>query len=135
METPSESMRDLAQRLRAVEAASQSASDAHVPAAVRVCEKLRISLTRFFGADGFTSLMRRAVAVAQAEVPSLHNIEVKPDGSLQGFEELAADPGNGEAEVTFAITAQLLALLVTFIGKPLTLRLVREAWSDASLDE
>jgi len=126
-------MRDLAQRLLAVEAASQSASDAHVPSAVR--EKLRISLTRFFGPDGFTSLMRRAVAVARAEVPSLHDIEVKPDGSLEGFEELAADPGNGGAEATFAITAHLLTLLVTFIGKPLTLRLVREAWSDASLDE
>ena len=135
MEAQSESIRDLTQRLRAVEAASQSASDAHVPAALRVCEKLRISLTRFFGADGFTSLMRRAVAVARAEVPSLQNIEVKPDGSLEGFEELAADPGNGGADATFAITAHLLTLLVTFIGKPLTLRLVREAWSDASLDE
>ena len=39
----------------------------------------------------------------------------------------------GEAAV--AITAHLLGLLVTFIGEPLTLRLVREAWPDASLDE
>ncbi len=29
----------------------------------------------------------------------------------------------------------LLGLLVTFIGEPLTLALVREAWPDISLDE
>ena len=29
--------------------------------------------------------------------------------------------------------AQLLGLLVTFIGEPLTLRLVRDAWPNASV--
>jgi hypothetical protein len=29
--------------------------------------------------------------------------------------------------------AQLLGLLVTFIGEPLTLRLVRDAWPDAPI--
>ena len=42
---------------------------------------------------------------------------------------------DGGAEAAVAITAHLLGLLVTFIGEPLTLRLVREAWPDASLDE
>ncbi len=42
---------------------------------------------------------------------------------------------NGGVEAAVAITAHLLGLLVTFIGEPLTLRLVREAWPDASLDE
>ena len=46
-------MRDLARRLLAAEAASQTAAGPHVHEAVRVCEKLRISLTRFAGADGF----------------------------------------------------------------------------------
>ena len=31
------------------------------------------------------------------------------------------------------IVAQLLGLLVTFIGEPLTLRLVRDAWPNASV--
>ena len=71
MDTPSPSIRDLARRLLAVEAASQSAADPRVHEAVRVCEKLRISLTRFAGADGFASLLRRALALARAEVPAL----------------------------------------------------------------
>ena len=67
-------MQALARRLLAVEAASQTAADPHVHEAVRVCEKLRISLTRFAGADGFTALLRRALALARAEVPALQSV-------------------------------------------------------------
>ena len=132
MDTPSPSIRDLARRLLAVEAASQSASGPHVHEAVRVCEKLRISLTRFAGSDGFTSLMRRALALARADVPSLQTVKLRPDGSLEGLEVLAVDATNGGPEAAVAITAHVLGLLKTFIGEPLTLRLVREAWPVAS---
>ena len=71
MNTPSASIRDRARRLLAVEAANESTSHPRAHEAVRVCEKLRISLTRFAGADGFTSLLRRALALARAEVPAL----------------------------------------------------------------
>ena len=128
-------MQDLAQRLLAVEAASQSASHPHVHEAVRVCEKLQISLTRFAGSDGFKSLLRRALALARADFPSLQTVKFKPDGSLEGYEVLAVDATNGGREAAVAITAHLLGLLVTFIGKPFTLRLVREAWPDTSLNE
>ena len=134
-------MRDLARRLLAVEAASPSATGVHVHEAVRVCEKLQISLTRFAGVDGFTSLMRRALTLARTEVPSAHRITVKADCSMEGLEELAADArksgggGDGGTEAVAAILGHLLELLVTFIGKPLTLRLVRDGWPNASLDE
>ena len=118
-----------------MEAASKSATDAHVHEAVRVCEKLQISLTRFAGADGFASLLRRALALARADVPSLQTVKLKPDGSLEGLEVLAVDATNGGPEAAVAITAHLLRLLVTFIGEPLTLRLVRDAWPDALLKE
>jgi hypothetical protein len=134
MDTPSPSTRDLARRLLAVEAASKSATNAPMHEAARVFEKLRISLTRFAGADGFTSLLRRALALARADVPSLQTITLKPDGSLEGLEGLAVDTPNGGPEAAVAITAHLLGLLVTFIGEPLTLRLVREACPDASLE-
>ena len=124
-------MRDLARRLLA---ASQSASDPQVHEAVLVSDKLRISLTRFAGADGFTSLLRRALALARAEVPSLQSVKVGADGRLEGFELLAAQTGMDVAAAA-AITAHLLGLLVTFIGEPLTLALVREAWPDISLTE
>jgi hypothetical protein len=138
MDTPSPSIRDLARRLLAVEAASQSAADSRVPEAVRVFEKLQGSLTRFAGADGFTALLRRALALARAEVPALHGLTQMADGSMKGLEELAVAAGNSGGDVdnaAIAIIAHLLGLLVTFIGEPLTLRLVREAWPDATLDE
>ena len=135
MDEPSPSIRDLAQRLLAVEAASQSNSTPHAHEAVRVCEKLRISLTRFAGADGFTSLMRRALALARAEAPALHGVQVNADGSVEGLQELVAEPSSGGVEPATAITTQLLGLLVTFVGEPLTLKLVREAWPEAAFDE
>jgi hypothetical protein len=135
MEMSSGLSRDLARRLLAVEAASKIAPNAHMHEAVRVCEKLRISLTRFAGSDGFTSLLRRALTLARADDPLVETVEVKPDGSLEGLEALPVDETNGGPEAAVAITAHLLGLLVTFIGEPLTLRLVRDAWPDGSLDE
>lgn len=138
MDTPSPSIRVLAQRLVAAEAASQSAADPRAPETVLVFEKLRVALTRFAGADGFTALLRRALALARAEVRTLHGITEKTDGSMERLEEFAADAGNsgvGEDDAAVAITAHLLGLLVTFIGEPLMVRLVREAWPDASLYE
>ena len=111
---------------------SQAVSDPHVHEAVLVSDKLRISLTRFAGVDGFASLQRRALALARAEMPSLQSVKVGADGRLEGFEQLAVDAGTGAAA---AVTAHLLGLLVTFIGKPLTLTLVREAWPDVSLEK
>lgn len=138
-------MRDIARRLLDAEKSLAPALPAfeaqEAPAALRVCDKLRTSLTRFAGADGFTSLLKRAVALSQAESPALEGIKVSSDGSLEGIEQLAAGapaPGSGSepaAEAAVAITAHLFELLMVFIGPSLTLRLVREAWPDASLEE
>jgi len=130
-----ELVRNLARRLLVVEGASKSGTDARVHEAVRVCEKLRISLTRFAGSDAFMSLLRRALALALADVPAVETVKLKPDGSLEGLEVLAVDATNAGPEAAVAITAHLLGLLMTFIGEPLTLQLVREAWPDASLDK
>jgi hypothetical protein len=137
METPSNSLRALAQRLLAVEAASKSTSEPPVHEAVRVCEKLRISLTRFAGADGFSSLLRRALTLAQADVPSLRSVKLSPNGSLEGLEKLAAEASGGEVEVAhaaMAVTTHLLWLLVTFVGEPIALRLLHEGWPHASFE-
>jgi hypothetical protein len=56
--------------------------------------------------------------LAIAEVPSLQGVKIGADGRLEG---LVAD------EAALALTANLLGLLVTFVGEPLTLRLVRDA--------
>lgn len=134
MDTSPSSLRRLAQRLLNLEA-QRGSGDAQAHEAIRVCEKLRASLTRFAGPEGFTSLLRRALALARADTPSLDAVTIKPDGSLEGLEAVVADTSKGGPEAVVGIVAHLLGLLVTFIGEPLTLRLVREAWPDASFGE
>lgn len=130
MSTASPGTRDLARRLLALEAARDEPPVAGGGEAVRVCETLRVPLARLAGVAGFRSLLSRAVAVAKAEVPALDAVRVGPDGSLEGFD------GVGRAEhaaAGVAVVSQLLGLLVTFIGEPLTLRLVRDAWPNTSV--
>ena len=129
MDTPTSSTRDLAKRLLA---ASQAGSDAHVSDVAAVIHRLRISLSKFAGDAGFVSLLRRAVAMASADVPSLKNVRIGMNGLLDGVEQIDASSGTGvlgEAAAV-AITAHLLGLLVAFIGEPLTVRLLRESWPD-----
>ncbi len=128
-------MRDLALRLLAVEAAGESASEPRAQEALRVLDKLRIALTTLAGADGFKSLLRRALALARQEVPALASVQIQGTGSLEGFESLASDEGGGASDAAAAITARLLSLLVVFIGQPLTLQIVREIWPAVALDE
>ena len=132
METPSTSVRDLARQLLSVEAARLSAADEHE--AERVCEKLRISLTRFAGADGFIALMRRSLALSRVEIPSLQTVKLKSDGCVEGLKDLAAATGNG-SDAGAVLTAHFLWLLVTFVGEPMALRLVREAWPDVMMED
>ena len=96
---------------------------------MRVSEKLRVTLAQFVGPDGFAALLRRALALARADLPSLEMAKVTPDGQLEGFETRAADAKN-DVEAATAITVHLLELLVTFIGESLTLRLMSDAWAD-----
>ena len=121
-------IKELARRLIAFEA-TREPSDGAVGAAMRACGTLRGPLAKFVGMAGYRSLLSRALAMAKAEVPSLGPAQVRPDGSLEGLEgvELSQDADAGAVVVT-----QLLGLLVTFIGEPLTLRLVSDAWPDAT---
>jgi hypothetical protein len=114
-----------------VEAANPSAPEAAAPEVVRVCEKLRVSLTPFVGADGFTALLRRALALARADVPSLQSARITADGRLEGIEEASGATGS-DVEAAITITAHLLSLLVTFVGQSLTRRLMRKAFPDTS---
>ena len=129
MDTPKSLTRDLAKRLLA---ASQTGADPHVSDVAAVIQRLRTSLSKFAGDAGFVSLLRRAVAMASADVPSLQNVRIGMNGLLDGVEQIGADPGTGAlgGEAAVAITEHLLGLLVAFIGETLTVRLLRESWPD-----
>src|SRR6266404_5858740 len=123
-------MRDFAKRLIAYEArGNKSLATKKIPPAFRVCEKLRAHLSTFMGNAGFRALLARSLALASAEVAWLRAMHVKADGSLEGLDELEAqlDP-NEIAEGCVVLLAQLLGLLVAFIGEDLTLQLARDVW-------
>ena len=132
LSTPSPSIRDLA---RALLAASQPAPSSDTAAAELVNENLRLALTRFAGTDGFASLLRRALVLASAELPVLQGAKVGAAGRVEGLERMFPRDDAVWQEAAVAITAQLLELLVTFIGEPLTRRLVREACPETSPEE
>ena len=135
MSTTSPETQDLARRLLAFEAAHDNSSAAGVDGAARVIEELRLRLIKLAGVDGFRSLLSRALTLAKAEAPSLNVLHVSADGFLEGFHEIEQSREAGAAgQAGIVLVAHLLELLVTFIGEPLTLRLVRDKWADASMD-
>ena len=135
MSTASPQNQELARRLLVFEAARANSSDAPVDVAVLVIEELRLRLIKLAGIDGFRSLLSRALTLAKAETPSLNMVHVSADGSLGGFDEIEQSQEVGAAtQAGIVLVAHLLELLVTFIGAPLTLRLVRDKWPDASMD-
>ena len=118
----------VARRLLALEAAARTAADAPAPA-VRVCDTLRRSLSRLLGVAGFRTLLARALTLAADEARGLHTVRVTADGSLEGWGNVAGQRARDErAQAGVLLIAQLLGLLVTFIGATLTARLVQEAW-------
>ncbi len=129
-------MRDFAERLIAYETRGNKSSETKTPAACLVGEKLRPHLATLMGNLGFRALLSRALALANAEVPWLRAVHVTADGSFEGLDELGAQVDPDEIfEGCVVLLAQLLGLLVAFIGENLTLRLVREVWPKLSLND
>jgi hypothetical protein len=117
--------RDLAQLLSANEAAAGNTSESVELAAFRVCDTLRPPVCALAGVDGFRALLSRALALARAEAPILSVLQVAADGSLQGLDELGRQIDKDPVrEGGVILIAQLLGLLLTFIGEAMTSRLV-----------
>jgi hypothetical protein len=144
-------MPDLAQRLLIYEANAVTTSEPLTSTVLRVYEKLRQSLGEFAGTAAFHSLASRALAMASSEIPNLRAAQVSADGALKGLghglgqglsefrpqieiennragEQWAGDEG-------VAVIARLLGLLLIFLGEPITLRLLRDAWPGEAFDD
>lgn len=123
----SQAARELADRLVAFEA-TQPVSDEDRMATCRVCEKLRRPLSHLTGPAGFSSLLSRSLTLAQGDAPVLREVRVTEDGALEGLEGEAA-------QASATLVAQLLELLITFVGESLTLRLLHDVWPDLPAPE
>jgi len=104
-------------------------SETKILAAFLICDKLRPQLTVFMGNTGVRALLARALVLANVDIPVLRAVHIKSDGSFEGLEELAAqvDPDK-ISKAGVVLLAQLLGLLVAFIGEILTLQLVHAIW-------
>lgn len=129
-------MRAFARGLIACETTGNKSAETKASAAFPVPEKLRQPLTVLMGNGGFRALLSRALALATAEVHWLRTVQVKEDGALAGVEALRAriDPAEFR-EGRVVLLAQVLGLLVAFIGPNLTLRLVGEIWPQILLTD
>jgi hypothetical protein len=129
-------MRDFAERLIAYETRGNKSSETKTSVAFLVGEKLRPQLATLMGNVGFRALLSRALALSNAEVPWLRAVHVKADGSFEGLDELGAQVDPEDIfEGRVVLLAQLLGLLVSFIGENLTLRLVRDVWPKLPLND
>jgi len=122
---PSPEIQKLAERLVSYEAGKNS-STGEIPLEFPVIEKLRRHLIALVGIVGFSSLLSRTLVLARKQVPGLSVVQVKPDGHLDGLKEI----DQGRTEAFAMLIAQLLALLVTFIGERLMMNIVADAWPD-----
>lgn len=119
----SPTVRALAQRLIAYEAALDSSALADGSDSCRVCEKLRRSLGTLVGPEAYRALAARALTRAKREAPLLSAVQVNRDGSIEGL--------IGEAiEANDILIAHLIGLLGTFLGETVTLWLLGDIWSD-----
>lgn len=128
-------IRKLSTRLLTYETSGKKPSPTTVSAAFRIYEKLRPQLVTLMGDGGCRALLTRALALAKAEVPSFRVVRVHADGTLEVSNETRPpiDPKHLAAG-SVVLLAHLLGLLVSFIGAPLTLGLVREVWPDIYLN-
>lgn len=128
-------LRDFAERLIAYEMKGKNSADTKTPTAFLVSLKLRPSLATLMGSAGFHALLSRALALASAQVPWLRVVHVRADGSFEGLHPFGLQRDADQiVEGGVIVLAQLLGLLVAFIGEDLTLRLVREVWPKLSLN-
>jgi hypothetical protein len=126
-------LQELARRLFAREAKRSRAPAALAEALERSCQRLHERLDPLIGAGGFRALLARALHLAAKEFPWLDavRIEEHPACELKGLREAVKGPDAAAVNGAFALVlANIIWLLVTFIGEDITLGLVREVWPE-----
>lgn len=119
---------------RIVAAATQGAATPFEVASAmeRVLPPLYRTTSDLLGQEGFWALLARARFLAGQQHPLLATLEIRVESSLTVEHVEAAVRREGADAVSAAVTtlvAQLLTLLVSFIGDDLTVRLIQRTWA------
>jgi hypothetical protein len=125
-------LRQIALRALTLEDGSADAPAA-AAAARRAYDDLAVVLVPLIGQVGVDALTARASHLVQREYPSDKAGDTEQSG--EPFTQISfwlerQDPSLA-TDAAAALLSTLGGLLVTFIGEPLTMRLVRQAWPDA----
>ncbi len=135
-------LRQLALKALAQRGGSAASAGALAAAAQRAYDDLAQVSTPLIGQVGVDALTGRTLYLAQRKYPWLIHTR-EPDEWKGPFAQIVfclerQDPAVA-TEAAGAVLTTLTGLLVTFIGEPLTTRLLRKAWpdafSDASIEE
>ncbi len=124
-------LRELSRRLFAREAKKSRVPAALAEAMEVSCRRLHGRLGPLIGAGGFRALLARALHLAKKEFPWLDAVEVEehPACDLKGLREAVKGQSASPINEAFALVlANVIWLLVTFIGEDIALGLVREVW-------
>jgi len=108
-------------------------------ATARIFEKLRLPLSQLAGPVGYSSLISRTLVLTRKKYPFLKSLDVGAQGKL----EFMCDQGEFEdfqkrfedQETGVELVAQLMNLLITFIGESLTVSLLKDAWPNGSFEK
>ena len=129
--------RELAQRALARRMGSAAGAEAIAAAAQRAYDDLARTSAPLIGHVGVDALTGRALYLAQRHYPWL--MHSREPGQWKGpFDQSVfclqrQDPAVA-TDAAGAVLATLTELLVSFIGEPLTVRLLQKAWPDAFSD-
>jgi len=127
-------LRQLALKVLARHTGAAASAEAVAAAAHVVYDDLARVSAPLIGQVGVDALTGRALHLAQREYPWLVHTrepkEAEPPFAQVVFCLERQDPAVA-IEAASALFATLAGLLVTFIGEPLTVQLLRKAWPDA----
>lgn len=129
-------LRKFAEQLISVAAMETESSALKPPAHFTVIEKLRPYLMQVVGDFGFSAVLSHALAIAKENFSWLHTVQVKPDGSLNGLDQLEVKIDDDDiAQGQIILIAEFVNLLVELIGERLTLAFIHQALPNASVDD
>ena len=126
-------LRDLALRLFAREAKRSRGPAALAGGMEASCRRLHARLDPLIGGGGFRALLARALHLATKEFPWLDAVSVEehPACELKGLREAVKGlDAQSVGDAFRLVLANVIWLLVTFIGEDIALGLVREVWPE-----
>ena len=133
---PAQRIKDLARSLVDTEMTARGAEGDVVASDFPVCARLRSPLSSVSGKAGFEALLSRALSLTKAALPRIAPLRVASDGCVGGKAEIYPHLSSTESlEAEVELVANLIHLLITFVGEALTLRLIQEAWPKASFSK